>query len=230
MQLHAKSPCVSKSHKRTLSVQLTSKISPFLDASHAHLQPHLALVHVCPQQVNGHPGDAQNTSTIHSELRRALDRDQRWRWKALVPLARLFASDFGSARSCLSIVEPPPSRPPRLLNERTACALLGPVFSNSSYVRHATTFLTHQTTMRPTMGKSGSVRAPCVCVCVCVCVRVCSQQRSPIVAFERPLCLPYSHRCCLCNAHHYHAHDLCPVTGKSVLTHGRTVCSGINRR
>ncbi len=114
MQLHAQSPCVSKPHKRTLSVQLTSKISPFLDAPHAHLQPHLALVHVCPQQVNGHPGDAQNTSTIHSELRRALDRDQRWRWKALVPLARLFASDFGSARSCLSIVEPPPSRPPRL--------------------------------------------------------------------------------------------------------------------
>ncbi len=173
MQVHAKSPCVSKSHKRTLSAQLTSQISPFLDAPDAHLQPHLALVHVCPQQVNGHPGDAQKTSTIHSELRRALDRDQRWRWKGTLSSGAslrfwLWLGALLPLYCWASSLSPSPS-----VNERTGCALLGPVFSNSSCVRHATTFLTHQTTMRPPMGKSGSVRAPCVCVCVCV--RVCLQ-------------------------------------------------------
>lgn len=155
---------VSKSHKRTLSVQLTSQISTFLDAPHAHLQPHLALVHVCPQrrrdhQVNGHPGDVQKASTIHSELRRALDRDQRWRcflWRvsSLLTLARR-----APASLLLSLL---PLAPSPSVNERTGCALLGPVFSNSSCVRHATTLLTHQTTMRPPMGKRGSVRAVCV--------------------------------------------------------------------
>lgn len=45
-----------------------------------------------------------------------------------------------------------PLSPSLSVNERAGCALVGPVFSNSSCLRHVTTFLTHQTAMRPLMG------------------------------------------------------------------------------
>jgi len=124
----------------------------------------------------GSAGLAGHTQTLQEICTIRTSTDVRGAFVFQRPRARSFLSCAvsllalrASARSCPSNVAPPPS---------LSLSLSLPVFSNSSCVRHATTFLTHQTTMRPPMGpepRRGN-REVCVCVifsirvCVCVCV------------------------------------------------------------
>lgn len=123
-KVHAKSYCISKSQAHTHSkhthspsthtLQLTSQISPLFNAPDAHLQPHLALVHVCQwrriSRASRTHGNLQEICTIQPSSGEHWYTDTLisetplcFSGRALFPLLRLFTSDFQSERARLPL-------------------------------------------------------------------------------------------------------------------------------